>query len=288
MRKTRITSHFSFTVQERNGIFYLLLLIIAFQAATYFTGLNSTGGAITGMVVDSAMMRKAATWRLEREWEERKRLRPFNPNYLNDYKGYLLGLQPVEIDRFSAFRNKGNYVATAVEFQEVTGISDSLLKEVTPYFLFPLGRQSRPKTKMENLVVRDRRVMDINTAPPEDFEKIRGIGPVLAARIVKFRNRLGGFRTEEQLLDVYGLPPEVSLRAMESFKVLEDPNESLLDVNRASLAELTSFIYLNRTQAQLILQYRQENGPFATLDELSGILGIPQKKFERIKLYLRL
>ncbi|NNK30322.1 MAG: helix-hairpin-helix domain-containing protein, partial [Flavobacteriaceae bacterium] len=32
----------------------------------------------------------------------------YNPNYLSDYQGYLLGMSPEEIDRIFAYRAQGN------------------------------------------------------------------------------------------------------------------------------------------------------------------------------------
>lgn len=49
--------------------------------------------------------------------------------------------------------------------------------------------------------------LDINDAAPEELERIRGIGPVLAGRIVTFRERKGGFRTLEELQKVKGIGP---------------------------------------------------------------------------------
>ena len=48
-------------------------------------------------------------------------------------------------------------------------------------------------------------VLDLNRATPQDLERLHGIGPVLADRIVQFREELGGFSSVEDLLDVRGI-----------------------------------------------------------------------------------
>jgi competence protein ComEA len=45
----------------------------------------------------------------------------------------------------------------------------------------------------------------INTAPPDDLESLPGVGPVLAQRIVEYRDRHGPFRVLEDLLEVTGI-----------------------------------------------------------------------------------
>ena len=46
--------------------------------------------------------------------------------------------------------------------------------------------------------------ININTASPEDLEKLPGIGKALAARIVEHRERYGPFRRVEHLIIVRG------------------------------------------------------------------------------------
>lgn len=53
----------------------------------------------------------------------------------------------------------------------------------------------------------------LNTATAEDLEAISGVGPVLAARIVEYREANGPFVTVEGLLDVPGIG-ESKLAAM--------------------------------------------------------------------------
>ncbi|MFH1609963.1 MAG: ComEA family DNA-binding protein [Candidatus Bipolaricaulota bacterium] len=49
---------------------------------------------------------------------------------------------------------------------------------------------------------------NINLATAEELEKLPGIGPVFAARIVAFREEHGPFRTVDDLLRVSGIGPK--------------------------------------------------------------------------------
>lgn len=42
-----------------------------------------------------------------------------------------------ELDRLRAFLEKDDWINSLADFQRVTGVSDSLLKEISPYFKFP-------------------------------------------------------------------------------------------------------------------------------------------------------
>lgn len=48
---------------------------------------------------------------------------------------------------------------------------------------------------------------DLNTASQEDLQDLPGVGPVLAERIVEYRDGIGGFTAVEQLQEVPGIGP---------------------------------------------------------------------------------
>ena len=50
-------------------------------------------------------------------------------------------------------------------------------------------------------------MVNINTAGVEELDTLPGIGEVLAARIVEYRNSLGVFESLEQLDEVKGIGP---------------------------------------------------------------------------------
>jgi len=57
--------------------------------------------------------------------------------------------------------------------------------------------------------------LNLNTVTPKQLESLPGIGPVLAKRIVDFREKKGGYRRIEELLAVPGISEK-------KFKVLRD------------------------------------------------------------------
>ncbi len=61
-----------------------------------------------------------------------------------------------------------------------------------------------------------------------------------------------------------------------------------LDINTANADELVSLPGVGRGLARRIVDYRQENGPFQTIDDLQNVAGIGPSKFEKLQGYLRL
>ncbi len=68
----------------------------------------------------------------------------------------------------------------------------------------PAAEESGPKTRKAPAVS----TIDINRATAEDFDKLPGIGPELARRIVAYREKHGPFRRIEDLMAVRGMGPK--------------------------------------------------------------------------------
>ncbi|WP_316930980.1 ComEA family DNA-binding protein [Flavobacterium reichenbachii] len=231
---------------------------------------------------------------------EIRKVYTFNPNFITDYKGYKLGMSVQEIDRLLAFRKQNKYVNSAVEFQKVTNISDSLLKAISPLFKFPDWINNKDETsgnkkeykeykkyKNESFVKKEKIILiDINQATEADLIKIFGIGEALSQRILKQKEILGGYVSMEQLSEVWGLSPEVIYELNAHFKIYEVPNFKKIAINDASLKELSQFYYFKYGLAKQIITYRSMNGDFKNIEELSKIKGFPVEKAKIISLYL--
>ncbi len=56
-----------------------------------------------------------------------------------------------------------------------------------------------------------------------------------------------------------------------------------LNINKASVQDLTRLPGIGPRTAERIVTYRKEHGPFKRIEEIMNVRGIGRKKFERIK-----
>lgn len=150
---------------------------------------------------------------------------------------------------------------------------DSLNKKWQDSYNRGLSRRSSPATVLLNL------------ADSAGWEHLPGIGPVLASRIVKYRDRLGGFHSPEQLREVYGIEDSVIERII---PLVQTGNEQLnkIDINQISLDELRRHPYLKWEFAKAIIRYREAHGKFQNADQLKEIWNLPIEVLEKIRPYL--
>ena len=287
-------SHLRFSKQEQRGIFFLLLLIVIVKVLSFVLGGTGSSSKEGVEVVDFALQQKIDSLKRVASQKDSLRNYPFNPNFISDYKGYVLGMSTAEIDRLHTFRAAGNFVNSAAEFQQVTLVSDSLLQKMVPLFKFPefTRKAQTANGQMEswrrNNLLENTALIDLNKATVAELKTVNGIGEKLSARIVKFRDRLGGFLVEDQIFDVYGLENEVAKRVLKKFKLLSKPHIVKININEATAREIAELIYIPYKIADKIVRYREVNGLFVSLDELNEIEDFPVEKIDRIKLYLTL
>lgn len=64
-------------------------------------------------------------------------------------------------------------------------------------------------------------------------------------------------------------------------------DSTLIDINRATMAELLALPGFGPAKAQDVIDYRTANGPFATIDAIKNVKGIGDSTFAAIQEFIR-
>jgi len=285
-------SHFQMSNQQRNGIFLLVIIIIILQVVIY--NIDFSTKAVKVDQEQLADYRKEIEALKEAAVESRKpKIHSFNPNYITDYKGYVLGMSTEEIDRLHKFRDNNQWINSAKQFQDVTKISDSLLHTMSSYFKFPdwvtnktQSKKSDWSKKSTSKTVEEK--VDLNKATAEQLRRVNGVGEKLSKRIVAYRDKHNGFISEVELTEVWGLSPEVINRIKNHFVVKTPKAVITINLNTASRDELVKIPYLDYINVSHIIEQRTLREGFKSFEELTKVEDFPVEKLEIIKLYLHL
>jgi len=285
-----IKSHFRFTKGQRNGIFLLVLIIIVIQVVYMFVEFPSK--EITSNKTELAKFQNEIdSLKLVEVENNKPKIFPFNPNYITDYKGYTLGMSSEEIDRLLHYREQDKWINSTKQFQQVTKVSDSLLAEISPYFKFPEWVTNRKKSG-KNYVNKYGKELDfsekkdLNTATATQLEEIYGVGKTLSKRIVAYRNKIGGFATEEHLFEVYGLKEEVIERIKDRFAVKTKIDNVKMNINEVSASDIATIPGISFEKAKKIWEFVRVREGLENLSELEKIEGISARELRLIRLYL--
>ena len=101
--------------------------------------------------------------------------------------------------------------------------------------------------------------VEINTAGEEALQKLRGIGPYYAQKIVQYRERLGGFILIEQLLEIEGIDEERLAMFGEQVDIDYEKIRPL-SLAAADAKVLGAHPYIGPYAARWIVHYRSQLG----------------------------
>lgn len=128
--------------------------------------------------------------------------------------------------------------------------------------------------------------VEINAADSFDLQRLRGIGPGFARRIIAYRQRLGGFLYKKQLLEVWGMDT-IRYALIEKNIIVAMDSVKKVDLNQIAFKELLRHPYFSFELTKSIMQYRQKVRQFKTVEELRNIQGVNDSVFGRIFPYVR-
>lgn len=267
---------------HRRGLGALFLLLILLQFCLHFY--SPTPNIPVTDEKELALLETAYEKKLAAKKYKKFEVKPFNPNFISDYKAYQLKIPTAVFDRLQAYRKKGLYVNSAADFQKVTGVSNELLKKLSPLFVFPAWTKKKTQTAFRP-TYHAKRAVDLNSATEAQLVEIPGIGVRRAQQILDQRKKLGGFCTVNQLKLLYGVDDLMFQQLKLYLKISVKPNVNKLNINRASVKELSTFPYFNYALAREIVKIRSRKGTLI-IEDLANVEGITQEKLTILVLYL--
>lgn len=136
-----------------------------------------------------------------------------------------------------------------------------------------------------NYTFQRREILELNTCDSASLESLPGLGPVLSARIIKYRNLLGGYASVDQLKEVYGLS-EDTYNLVSGFLRADPALVRKIQINNADYKQLIRMPYLERSEISAILKYKELMQKINNIDELIENKIITIEKAAKISPYL--
>ena len=214
----------------------------------------------------------------------------FNPNRASAAELERLGIPPKQATRIVNYRNKGGRFRRKADLLKIYGLDSTMFTRLYPYIDLPATMTRSPvrdeaERKAKTRVHKEAK-FDLNDADTATLKRIRGIGPVLAERIVRYRKRLGGFVERAQLLEVYRLDPVVVDALFQTAYIREDFVPRKISLNSSDEHELAAHPYVGKTVAKMIVAYRFQHGAFESLEGIRRIHHVDDSVFTRILPYV--
>lgn len=206
----------------------------------------------------------------------------FDPNTLDSAGLSRLGLKPFVVRNILKYRAKGGHYRDAEAFGRTYGLDSADFIVLQPFIAIASIKEtpaSKPQKEEVFLTV------SLNEADTALLCQLKGIGTYRAKAIVSYRNRLGGFVSAEQLLEIKNLPEDVVKDIMPHLTI-DQSNIRKLRVNYATVERLKSHPYLTYYQAKAIIELRRAQRHINALDALRSLSEFSEKDLQRLAPYL--
>jgi len=236
-------------------------------------------------------MESAAREAPEKRWESRQaETFSFDPNTATEDDFQRLGLPKWTVQSILRYRSKGGKFRRAQDFQKIYNLSEEDFARLEPHIMIGATAASQAVAHQPGTATTPKwpakKPVDINLADVDTWKTLPGIGEKRAQQLVNYREKLGGFLSIDQVGQMYNLPDSV-FQAIRPLLLLENRDIRKINLNTVSVAELDAHPYFSRKQAELIVNYRTQHGPYRSVDDIDKIIPFTDKVWlAKVKVYL--
>jgi len=209
-------------------------------------------------------------------------LHPFNPNTSKEEDWIAMGVSAKTARTILRYINKGGRFTDPNDLKKIWGIRASDVDRLLPYIR--LEKTATPHPMVHTFTPAGFRYspIEINTADSAAWASLPGIGKVLSKRIVHYRQRLGGFRSVEDLRKVYGLADSVYTKLLPYLRMMES-EKGKPNLNTVTPLRLAQIGGIEQEIAEAIVVYRQQNGPFENFNGLRHLVFINDSLLAKLR-----
>lgn len=216
-----------------------------------------------------------------KEREIEPELKPFDPNTAGENDLLRIGFSSFQASNLVKYRENGGNFSRREDLLKIYGIDSAFFKSIEEFVTIVEEPGLMPSETDKVLPV----IIELNSTDSIELQKLNGIGPAYARRILSYRELLGGFYTINQLLEVYGFPEETFYALKENI-IADSMKIKKIRINFAGYAELLRHPYFKKEQVEAILNYRQKKGPFSSIEQLLAEELIDSTNFVVLRPYL--
>jgi competence protein ComEA len=274
-----IKNWFGFTRRERRSSFILLILLFLILILRItIPGKSIVVQDMTANFSDVA----GQSGSNNSENQNSVQLFSFDPNTVTYDTLIRLGFEDRQAKTLIAYRNSGGKFRKPSDLGKVYGLEDVKTKELLPFV------KIKANTAGKSIIfskIPQKDLIDLNRCDSAQLVSLPGIGPVLSARIIRYRNLLGGYAHIEQLKEVYGLPPE-TYEIIKGRVIADSSAITGIEINTAGYKELSRLPYLKNYEITSILKYRELKGRISGMEDLTDNNLLTHEKADKVRPYL--
>lgn len=286
--------YFYFTRKERNGILFLLVLIIFswffYLSIKYWFYRNESDFQYFERAVKNfyeSFEKKSANELLKNSVLVNKDTCKVLINWPKYEHLLCLGLNEKLSRTWMNYILKGGKFKSIEDVKRLWGMNDSIFQHIKDFLLLEENKSNINKEISEKTdkCVKTIQMLELNTSDTNQLKDLPGIGSSYARRIIKYKERLGGYINKEQLKEIYGFNNEL-YEKVAPYIYVDIFEVKKLNINTSDYTTLIQHPYFNKEMVKSIIQLRKKLGKLYSKDDLFNHQIITPEDWDRIKWYV--
>lgn len=218
---------------------------------------------------------------------------PFDPNTVDSLTFVQYGIAPWKIKNFLHYRAAGKVFHSAEDIGNTYGWTAEDVELLAPYVRIATKHEKGAGNGRREIITRTAHMkspkfqmltkVDANTADSATLCSIPGIGGGISSAILRYRARLGGFNSTQQLLDI----SIVSSELLAWFTVYDTFPLTKIAINKASFQVLNAHPYITYDQTRNLLRYIRLYGNIDSEQTLLSTGIFTAEEVERLRPYIQ-
>jgi len=201
-----------------------------------------------------------------------------------------LGLSPKQASAILRYIERGGRFRKKEDLQKMYTINAEMYNTLVPFITITDDdlNDNELQQKAYAPPVSDKKVpviVEVNAADTTELDKIKGIGITFAGRIIKYRERIGGFHKKEQLMEVFGIDI-LKYNEIKDQVLIDASLVKKININTASFEDFKNHPYIRYKQVNALIQYRKQHGNYGNIADLNKVLVLNQETIDRLAAYL--
>jgi competence protein ComEA len=209
-------------------------------------------------------------------------LTDFDPNTCSEADFIRLGIKPFIAKSILNYRSKGGQYRKPDDFAKVYNLEPEQFQTLRPYIkivtdVTPVAYSTKPKNLPKNI--------DINIATLEEWQQL-GVAYYTAERIIKFREKMGGFATVQMVAETRGMPDST----FQKIKPFLKPSGIVqkIPINQIEEKTLAMHPLFDSKQSKILVNYRTHHGAYKSVNDMADALPFVDKAWlNRVEPYLQ-
>ncbi len=216
----------------------------------------------------------------------------FDPNTL-DMEGWVrMGFTEKQAAGILRYREKGGKFNKKEDVKKLYVVTDEIFNLIEPFIAIEKSKSGKEQANFGEVKKeyaprnhQPKYQVELNSADSAELVKVYGIGPAIAKRILRYREKLGGFAFTEQLREVYGID-SARFETIRAGVMVDAEVVVKIDVNSSSITQLRQHPYIDYYIAKAIVDNRIKKGAYTSVNELAEIPLIYDALFRKLSPYI--